>query len=177
MWWRINRAINRFNKGLTLETRHHYIVQTQGSKKKLMYFAIRAFLLYRYLISKAHKNRVIRKDFFQSHLSRCWQCGWCFENETTKIKNKELQSVLFPTFRNSLSQCFRYPDHLCLRLFPFPLWANRNKKEKFLLHIFYVFVCPSIASYLGWNFPSGPTTQSISYSISVLYVTLLWLMM
>ena len=28
------------------------------------------------------------------------------------------------------------------RLFPFPLWANGNKKEKFRLHIFCVPVCP-----------------------------------
>ena len=28
------------------------------------------------------------------------------------------------------------------RLFPSPLWANRNKKEKFRLHIFCMPVCP-----------------------------------
>ena len=82
-----------------------------------------------------------RKDF-QSHLPRCWQCGWCFENETTKIVNYSRDFSL--PFELPLSQCFGYPDQLCLRLFSSPLWANRNKREKFQL---YNILCP----------PGGPT--------------------
>ena len=41
-------AINRFNEGLTLETRHNYILQTQSLKKQLLGFAIRALPLYSY---------------------------------------------------------------------------------------------------------------------------------
>ena len=37
-----------------------------------------------------------RKDF-QSHLPRCWQCGWRFENETTKITNYS-RDFFFPNF-------------------------------------------------------------------------------
>ena len=92
-------------------------------------------------MTKADKNRVTRKDF-QSHLPRCWQCGWCFENETTKIVNYSRDFSL--PFELPLSQCFGYPDQLCLRLFSSPLWANRNKREKFQL---YNILCP----------PGGPT--------------------
>ena len=37
-----------------------------------------------------------RKDF-PSHLPRCWQCGWRFENETTKITNYS-RDFFFPNF-------------------------------------------------------------------------------
>ena len=48
-----------------------------------------------------------RKDF-QSHLPSCWQWGWYFQNETTKIRN------YFSNLLNFRCQCFRYPDHVCL---------------------------------------------------------------
>ena len=48
LWWRFNRAINRFNEGPTLEIRHNYILQKQSSKKQLLGFAIIALSLYSY---------------------------------------------------------------------------------------------------------------------------------
>ena len=51
-----------------------------------------------------------------------------------------------------LSNCFGYPDHVCFRIFPSPLWANRNEKKNFSLQNLYVLVFPSIAFILSWNF-------------------------
>ena len=38
-----------------------------------------------------------------------------------------------------LSQCFRYPDHVCLG---YSLWANRDKKGKFLIAYFLCAYMP-----------------------------------
>ena len=48
-----------------------------------------------------------------------------------------------------LSQCFRYPDHVCLG---YSLPSSRLieiKRKSFKLHDFCVPVCLSIASHLG----------------------------
>ena len=127
LWWLLNRTISRFSEGLTLETRHNYILQTQSLEKQLLGFAISKSLTSLQLLYdfKADKNRMTREDF-QSHLPRCLRCAWCFKNETTKWKNHFSQTSELP-----LSKCFRYPDHLCFSLFPSLLWVNRKENENF----------------------------------------------
>ena len=106
------------------------------NRKHLLGFAVTALPLYSYWITKTDKTRMTRKDF-KSYLPRCWQCGWCFQNET-KITNYFSQPSELP-----LSQCFRYPDHVCLGYSLLPSGLIEIKRKSFDC----IFLCARMPVY------------------------------
>ena len=52
--------------------------------------------------------------------------------DSFKIKQETLMNHFSQLSELPLSQCFTYPDHVCLGYsLPLPLGAYRNKKEEF----------------------------------------------